>query len=87
MIGTGRRGPLVFVTMLMISRVLAGVVGSIILVGTVVLVLKLLAMEPDAKVLLAGYMGIGGILVGAYLSFYAITGEWRPNLTSRRKES
>lgn len=67
-----------------IARIISGAVGSAILVGTLVLALNLLAMEPDAKVLLAGYMGIGGILVGAYLLFYAITGEWRPNLASRR---
>ena len=42
-------------------------------------------MKPGAKVLLAGYMGIGGILFGAYLMFYAITGKWRPNLANRKK--
>lgn len=66
-------------------RIISGVIGLTFLVGTVVLVLKLLAMEPDARVLLAAYMGIGSIMLGAYLMFYAITGEWRPNLTRRNK--
>ena len=69
--------------MLMILRILSGAVGLSLLAGTFVLVLDLLAMEHDSRVLLAGYMAIGGILLGAYLMFYAITGEWRPNLTNR----
>ena len=71
--------------MSMIFRLICGVVGLAALAGTVVLALNLLAMELDAKVLLAAYMGIGFILIGAYLLFYAITGKWRPNLTGRRK--
>ena len=66
-------------------RIISGVLGLTFLVGTVVLVLNLLAMEPDARVLLAAYMAIGGILLGAYLMFYAITGEWRPSLLSRKR--
>lgn len=69
----------------MISRMICGAIGLAILAGTVVLAFNLLAMELDARVLLAGYMGIGGLLIGAYLLFYAITGEWRPDLTRRKK--
>jgi hypothetical protein len=65
----------------MIFRIISGIAGLTILVATVVLALNLLTMDADARVLLAGYMGIGGLLFGAYLLFYAITGEWRPNLT------
>ena len=72
--------------MLIAFRVVSGTIGLAILVGTVVLALNLLAMEPGAKVFLAGYMAIGCIMLGAYLLFYAITGEWRPNLTNRNKE-
>ena len=72
--------------MVMTFRIVSGAVGLTILVGTVVLGLKLLAMEYDVNVLLAGYMAIGGILLGAYLLFYAITGEWRPDLTGRKRE-
>ena len=64
---------------------ICGAIGLAILAGTVVLAFNLLAMELDARVLLAGYMGIGGLLIGAYLLFYAITGEWRPDLTRRKK--
>ena len=70
----------------MTFRIISGVVGLTILIGTVVLALNLLAMEPDASVYLAGYMGIGGIMLGVYFLFYAIAGEWRPNLTRRKKE-
>ena len=66
-------------------RIISGIAGLTFLAGTVVLVFNLLAMEPDARVFLAAYMAIGGILLGAYLMFYSITGEWRPNLISRRK--
>ena len=69
----------------MILRIISGAIGLAMLVGTVVLARNLLAMEPDARVLLAAYTGIGGILLGAYLLFFAITGAWRPNL-ARRKE-
>ena len=72
--------------MAMIVRLLSGVIGLTILVGTVVLALKLLAMEPDASVYLAGYMGIGCIMLSAYFLLYAIAGEWRPNRTRRKKE-
>ena len=71
--------------MFMIFRIISGTAGLTILVSTVVFALKLVSMEPDARVYLAGYMGIGGILVSAYLLFYAISGEWRPNQTSRKK--
>jgi hypothetical protein len=66
-------------------RIISGAVGLIVLAATVLLSINLLAMEHDASVLLAGYMGIGGILLGAFLLFYAISGEWRPNLTLRKK--
>ena len=59
--------------------------GLTILAATVVLGLNLLAMDADARVLLAGYMGIGGLLFAAYLLFFAITGEWRPNLTKKNQ--
>jgi hypothetical protein len=68
-----------------ILRIISGAAGLTLLAATVVLALNLLAEEPDARVLLAGYMGIGGILFGAYLMFYAITGEWRPNLTNSKR--
>jgi hypothetical protein len=66
-------------------RIISGIAGLTFLAGTVVLVINLLAMDPDARVLLAAYMGIGGILLGAYLMFYALSGEWRPNLLSRKR--
>lgn len=66
-------------------RIISGALGAIILISTVVLAVKLVSMEHDARVYLAGYMGIGGILIGAYLLFYAIFGAWRPNLTSQKK--
>lgn len=69
-----------------ILRLISGAAGLALSLGTVVLVIYLLAEEPDARVLLAGYMGIGGILFGAYLLFYAITGDWRPNLVNGKKE-
>ena len=69
----------------MILRIISGAIGLTILVGTALLARTLLAMEPDAKVLLAAYTGIGGILLGAYLLFFAITGAWRPN-PARREE-
>ena len=69
----------------MTFRFISGVVGLGIFALTILLALNLLAMKPGAKVLLAGYMGIGGILFGAYLMFYAITGKWRPNLANRKK--
>ena len=69
----------------MTLRIICGAVGLTTFVGTVVLTLKLLAMEYDAGVLLGGYMAIGGILVGVYLLFYAVTGKWRPNLAGRNK--
>ncbi len=70
----------------MIYRITSGAIGLAILVGTFLFALNLLGMEIGPSVLLAGYMGIGGILLGAYLLFYAITGEWRPNRGSRRTE-
>ena len=69
----------------MIFRIICGAAGLTLLAATVVLALNLLAMEPDASVLLAGYMGIGGLLFAAYLLFYAITGEWRPHLTKKNQ--
>ena len=70
---------------MMMFRIISGMAGLTILAATVVLGLNLLAMEADARVLLAGYMGIGGLLFAAYLLFFAITGEWRPNLTKKNQ--
>lgn len=67
----------------MILRIVSGAIGAAVLAGTVVFALQLLAMDPDRKVLVAAYMGIGGILIGAYLLYYAITGGWRPYRRSR----
>lgn len=67
-------------------RIFCGAAGLIVLVGTVILALNLLAMEHDVSVFLAGYMGIGCIMLCVYLLFYAITGEWRPNLTRQNRE-
>lgn len=72
--------------MLMALRIISGLIGLTILTGTVILALNLLAMEHDASVYLAGYMGIGCIMIGVYLLFYAFAGEWRPNLIGRRKK-
>jgi len=70
----------------LIFRIISGATGLTIVVSTVVFALNLVSMEHDARVYLAAYMGIGGILVGAYLLFFAISGEWRPNWTGRKKE-
>jgi hypothetical protein len=72
--------------MSMTFRIISGAAGLAVLVGTVVFAVNFVPMEHDARVYLAGYMGIGGILVGACLLFYAIFGRWRPNQTSRTKE-
>lgn len=71
--------------MSILFRIISGALGLIILVSTVVLAAKLVSMQHDPRVYLAGYMGMGGILIGAYLLFYAIFGQWRPNLTGRKK--
>jgi hypothetical protein len=70
----------------MTFRIISGVVGLTILVGAALLALNLLAMEPGASVLLAGYMAIGCVMLGVYLLFFAFSGEWRPDLTSREKK-
>ncbi len=72
--------------MMTIFRIISGVIGLTILVGTVVLALNLLAMEPDINVLLAAYAGIGGILLGVFFLIYAFTGKWRPNQKRQTKE-
>lgn len=69
----------------MIYRVISGAVGLTFLVGTVLLAQDLLAREHDASVFLAAYAGIGCIMLGVYFLFYAITGEWLPNLTNRNR--
>jgi len=69
----------------MIFRVISAVIGLSILVGTVRLAQNLLGREFDVSVLLAGYMGIGGIMLGAYFLLYALTGERQPNLNNRNK--
>ena len=65
--------------MSMVFRILSGAVGVAFLAGTVVLALRLPALGHDPRVYLAGYMAIGGILLGAYLLFFAIKGQWFPN--------
>ena len=72
--------------MLMIFRVLSGAVGLSLLAGTVALALRLLAMEPDPKVLLAGYMGIGCIMLGVYMLVFAVTGDLRSGRRAGRNE-
>lgn len=67
-------------------RIISGAIGLALVAGTVLFALGLLAERPDVRVLLAGYMAIGGILCGAYLLFFAISGEWRPDLASRRRK-
>jgi hypothetical protein len=69
----------------MILRLISGAVGLSILVGTVLLAKDLLVPERDASIFLAGYMGIGCIMLGVYFLFYATTGKWRPNLARRDK--
>jgi uncharacterized iron-regulated membrane protein len=81
-----RIGFVEFVAMSTMFRIISGAAGITLLGSTLALALYLLAEEPAARVLLAGYMGIGGIIFGAYFLFYAITGEWRPNLTNKKRE-
>ncbi len=69
----------------MIFRLISGAVGLTILVGTILLARDLLTPAHDASIFLAGYMGVGCIMLGVYFLFYAMTGEWRPNLTNRNK--
>lgn len=66
-------------------RIIVGALGLASLLATALFVLRLLTMEHGAEVLLAGYMAIGGILVGAFFLLYAMTGRWRPNLTGRKQ--
>lgn len=63
----------------MILRIISGATGLAVLVGTAMVAVNLLSMEPDRRVLVAGYTAIGGILIGVYLLFYAVTGSWRPH--------
>ena len=65
--------------MLTIYRITSGAIGLATLAGTILFAVDLLGMEPGPSVVLAGYMGIGGILLGAYLLFFAIKGQWYPN--------
>ena len=58
----------------MTLRIISGAIGLAILAGTFILALNLAGMERDARVYLAGYMGIGGVLIGGYLVLYAISG-------------
>ena len=60
--------------MSMTLRIIGGVLGLTCVVGTVLLALDLLAMDRSSEVLLAAYMGIGGLLIGGYLLFFAIKG-------------
>lgn len=66
-------------------RIISGAAGLSILVGTVLFALNFVPIEHDARVYLAGYMGIGGILVGACLLIYAIFGALGPRQASRKK--
>ena len=72
--------------MLTIFRVLSGAVGLSLLAGTVALALRLLTMDPDPTVLLAGYMGMGCIMLGVYMLTFAITGDLRPGRRAGRNE-
>ena len=72
--------------MSMVLWIISGALGSTILIATVFFALNFVSIEHDARVYLAGYMGIGGILVGAFLLFYAIFGEWRPSRIARKKK-
>lgn len=65
-------------------RVIVGAIGLASLVATALFVLRLVTMELDVEVLLAAYMAIGGVLVGAFFLFYAITGQWRASRTGRK---
>jgi hypothetical protein len=69
----------------MVFRVISGAVGLTILVFTVLLAQDLPATEHDTGIFLAGYLGLGCIMLGVYFLFYAMTGEWLPKLTNRRK--
>ena len=73
-------------TMLIIYRIGSGAIGLVTLIGTVMFALNLLGMEIGPGVILAGYMLIGGILIGALLLFFAITGKWRPKPSDREAE-
>ena len=72
--------------MSIVFRIISGAAGLTVLVGTIVFALNLVSMEHDAKVYLAGYLGIGGILIGAFLLFYATFGKWRPNQTNQTRQ-
>ena len=72
--------------MWIILRTICGALGLAILTGTVVVALELLGMERGLDVLLAAYMCIGGILLGAYLLFYAFTGKWQPQPATSREQ-
>ena len=71
--------------MSLIFRIISGAAGLAVLAGTVLFALHLLAMEHDARVFLAAYLGIGFLMLAAYLLFYAVSGEWRPKLAGRKK--
>ena len=71
--------------MSILFRIICGVLGVATLTATALLILFLLTQEQQVEVLLAAYMGIGGLLVGAFLLFYAVSGRWRPSLERFRK--
>lgn len=69
----------------MILRLISGAAGLTILVFTVLLARDLHRTEHDTSMFLAGYIGIGCVMLGVYFLFYAMTGDWLPKLTNRNK--
>lgn len=70
----------------MILRLISGAVGLATLVFTFLLARDLPPTEHDTGMFLAGYIGIGCFMLGVYLLFYAMTGDWLPKLTNRSRK-
>ena len=67
------------------SRLLAGVAGMAVLLISVTWPRYFAAPISGVMGGLAGYFSVLGILLGAYLLFHSISGEWLPNLRNRER--
>ena len=67
-------------------RLLSGAAGFAVLVLSVSWPQVLRALEMTTVSAISGYLSFLGIMLGVYLLFYAVTGEWLPKLAKRNRQ-
>jgi hypothetical protein len=70
-----------------IYRLISGIAGVAVVIGAVTWHRVLPAPSETLPSTMSGFLSAAVVLLGAYLLFYCLTGDWFPRLTKRRDQN